>query len=105
MQDGRPHGQMLRYNRVGDKTRVLSKLGEKTETSGWPFYIGETSDSTWNGQGKIFHDNGRVFHGEFIRNKMSKGVMSYLQEDGTRTTKQESYDAKSDSNLKIGCGN
>ena len=37
-----------------------------------------------------------MFNGEWEKDKMKKGEMSYLQADGSRIIKHETYDAQSD---------
>ena len=49
----------------------------------------------------MFYPDGRVFNGEWEKEKMKKGEMSYLQADGSRIIKHETYDAQSDENNKI----
>lgn len=77
---------MIRYNDNENESNVQSTK-EDTDTSGWAFYIGETVDAYYTGQGKWFHDDGRVFNGEWEKGSMKKGEMSYLQADGSRIIK------------------
>ena len=42
---------MILYNHDGNKSNVQSTK-EKTDTSGWAYYIGETEDGWRIGQGK-----------------------------------------------------
>ena len=69
MEHGRPHGHTILYNPDGNESNVQSHE-EKTETSGWGKYIGQTEDGWRTGQGKYFFGDGRVFNGEWEKNKM-----------------------------------
>ena len=95
MQHGRPQGQWILYKPDGNKSNVQSTK-EQIDTSGWALYIGETVDGLQAGQGKFFYDDGRVFNGEWEKSKMKKGEMSYLQADGSRIIKHETYDDQKD---------
>ena len=44
----------------------------------------------------MFYNDGRVFNGEWEKSKMKKGEMSYLQADGSRIIKHETYDDQKD---------
>ena len=92
---------MIRYYHDGNKSNVQSTK-EDTDTSGWAWYIGETVDGWYTGQAKLFCNDGRVFNGEWEKN-MRKGEMSYVQADGSRIIKHETYDAQSDTDNEIAC--
>ena len=57
-------------------------------------------DAERTGQGKNFYNGGRVFNGEWEKNRVKKGEMSYLQADGSRIIKHETYDVQSDTENK-----
>lgn len=48
-------------------------------------------------------EDGRVYLGEWEMRLMKRGIMSYLQEDGTRTTQQETYDLLNDFKKGANC--
>ena len=102
MKNGRGQGQARVYYRDDQESNVIS-INELTDTSGWAYYVGEMKDGWRNGEGKSFMEDGRVYLREWEMRLMKKGIMSYLQEDGTRKTQQETYDQLNDFKKGANC--
>ena len=93
---------MICYSPDNNKSHLQSTK-KKTDTNGWAYYIGETVDGLRTGQGTYFFNDGRAFIGEWEKNRMKKGEMSYLQPDGMRIIKKETFDVQNDRENKIDC--
>ena len=65
---------------------------EKVDISGRPVYTGEYKDGFRHGKGACYDNaDGRVFVGEFERDKLKAGTMSYLEGANKRRRVNEVY--------------
>jgi hypothetical protein len=77
-------------------SRNVESLNTSTDVSNYQLISSQVQQALPHGEGKLWLTNGRIFIGDFYRNRMNSGKLYEMQADNTYTLYDVKYDAQKD---------
>jgi hypothetical protein len=79
-----------------DSKKNVESLNTSTDVSDYQYISSQMQQALPHGEGKQWLTNGRIFIGDFYRNRMNSGKLYEMQADNTYTLYNVKYDAQKD---------